>query len=215
MQVIERLYTFLSSFKHRWEVLSSHLKVMMTGLVTTCWNARYEAIRAVKTRFPRVIQAFDSLISASENLQTREDAQIILLSVQKFSFMSHFFYWEEIMGQINLIQKKLQEPGIGLDVYVTHMDVTKIFFNRNKDGVVSESVYQSKTKCEEMEIPVEKRKLLEEKEDDVCQTFVQDVKINLYKCQDQLVNELETRFGSMSQLQTLYWIIVESNPGRY
>ena len=83
---------------------------------------------------------------ASENLQTRGDAQIILLSIENFSFMSHFFYWEEIMGQINLTQKKLQEPGIGLDVCVIHMDETKIFFNRNKDRMVSESVKQNARK---------------------------------------------------------------------
>ncbi len=69
------------------------------------------------------------------------------------------------------MQKKLQEPGIGLDVCVTQMDATKIFFNRNRYRLVSESVNKRKTKYEEMEVPVEKRirrkrKLL--KEDNEC-----------------------------------------------
>ena len=64
---------------------------MMMRLITTCWGARYEAIRAVKTGFQGVIQRFDSLTSASENLQMSEDAQIILLSIENF-FMSHSFY---------------------------------------------------------------------------------------------------------------------------
>ena len=86
---------------------------------------------------------------------------------------SHLFYWEEILEQINLIQKKLQELGIGLNVCVIHMDATKISFKRNGDRLVSESVNQNKTKFQEMEIPVEKRirrkrKLPEEKEDDEC-----------------------------------------------
>ena len=81
---------------------------------------------------------------------------------------------------------------------VTHVDATKIFFNRNKDSLVSKSVNQSKINFEEMEIPVEKQirrkgKLLGEKEDDVCQTLVQEVKRNLYECHDRLVNELEAR----------------------
>ena len=42
--------------------------------------------------------------------------------------MSHLFYLEEILEEINLIPKKLQEPNIGLNVSVTHMDATKIFF---------------------------------------------------------------------------------------
>ena len=60
-----------------------------------------------------------------------------------------------------------------------------------------------------MEIPVEKRirrkrKLPEEKEDDVCQTFVQEVKRNFYECYDRFVNELEARYDSMSHLQTVF-----------
>ena len=38
---------------------------------------------------------------------------------------------------------------------VTHIDATKIFLNRDSDKLVSESVDQSKSKYEDMEIPVE------------------------------------------------------------
>ena len=101
--VIERLYTFLFSFIYWWGVLSSHVKVMLKNLITTHWSARYETIRAVKTRFQGMIQALESITWASENLQAGEDARIILLSIENFSFMSHLFYWDEILGDINLI----------------------------------------------------------------------------------------------------------------
>ena len=144
----------------------------MKRLVTTRWSVPYEAIQAVKTGFQGVTQALNSLTSTPENLQTRGDLQIILLSIENFSFMSHLFYYEDILGQINLIQKKLQKPVIGLDMCVTHLDTTKIFFNRNRDRLGFESVYHSKTKFEEMEIPTEKRikikrKLSWEKEEDL------------------------------------------------
>ena len=84
----------------------------------------------------------------------------------------------KILGLINLTPK---EFGICLDVCVTHMDATKFFKNRNRDWLMSESVNQKKTKCEEMEFSVEKRirrkgKLTEIKEDDVCQILEQEVK---------------------------------------
>ena len=121
--------------------------------------------------------------------------------------MTHLFNWEEILGQINLFQKKLQEPDIGLDVCVTHMDATKIFFNRNTNLQVS--VNQSKTKCEEMEISVEKqirrkRKLPGEKEDDIRQTLFQEIKRNLYECHDRLVNKLKAQFNFVSHLQIFF-----------
>ena len=89
------------------------------------------------------------------------------------------------------------------------MDATKIFFNQNWDRLMLEFVNQSKTKCDEMEISVEKRIRRKrnppgEKEDDVCQTLVQEVERNLYECHDRLVNELEAWFDSMSNLQTIF-----------
>ena len=106
------------------------MKVMMTHLVTIRWSARYEVIHAMKTGFQGVIQTLNSLTSVSENLQTWKDAQIILVLIENF-FMSHLLYSEEIHGQINHIQKKLQEPSIGLVMCVIHMNAIKIFFNRN------------------------------------------------------------------------------------
>ena len=67
-EVMERLYTFFFSSNHRWEVLSSYLKVIMKRLVTTTRSSHYEAIRAVKTGFQGVIQALNSLTSAPENI---------------------------------------------------------------------------------------------------------------------------------------------------
>ena len=85
--------------------------------------------------------------------------------------MLHLFNQNEILGQINLIKKKFQQPVIGLDVCVI-----QFFKTQNKYRLGFDSVNQRKTKCEGIEIPVEKRftrkrKLLEEKEADVCQTL--------------------------------------------
>ena len=57
------IITFFSSSNHQWEVLSSHMKVMMKDLVTIRCRARYEAIRAVKTGFQGVILVLSSLTS--------------------------------------------------------------------------------------------------------------------------------------------------------
>ena len=124
--VTERLYTFFSSSNHWKEVLSSYVKVMMKHLVTTSLESTL-----------RSHQCSENGISWSDS-----GTQFINLCFRKSSnergCTNHFaFNWkllqvtfvllEEFLGQINLIQKKLQEPGIGFDVCVTHMDTTKIF----------------------------------------------------------------------------------------
>ena len=157
-----------SSSSHRWEVLSLYVKVMRKRLVTTRWSATLQSSPCSENRFWR----------------SSSDTQFINLSFRKSSHEKgcknpFAFNWKLFLhitfilrggnsGTKNLIQKKFQEPGIGLDVCVIHMDVTKIFFNRNRDRLVSESLNQNKTQCWKIEIPVEKRirrkrKLSEEK----------------------------------------------------
>ena len=77
------------------------------------------------------------------------------------------------------------------------MNPMKIFFNGNRDKMVSESINQSKTNYKEMKIPVEKwirrkRKLPGEMK----MMNVQKVKRNLYESHDRLVNKLEAQFDS-------------------
>ena len=56
---IERFCTFFSSSNLRWEVLSSHGKVLIECLVINRWSTHYEAIRAVKTEFQWIFKGFD------------------------------------------------------------------------------------------------------------------------------------------------------------
>ena len=158
------------------------------------------------------------LFSENGISKSDSDTQFIKLSLRKssnarlieklfrfqleYSVMLHLFYCEDILRQVNLTQKKLRERGIGLDE-------ANIFFNWNKDILVYESVNQSKTICEETEIPVAKRirtkgKLLGEKKDDVCQALLQEVKRNLNEYHDRLGKELEAQYESMSHLQTVF-----------
>ena len=69
---------------------------------------------------------------------------------KSFCFQSKTLHFTFVLlgrnSETNPIRKKIQEPGIGLDMYVTHVDATKNFFNRNRERLMSESVYQSKTK---------------------------------------------------------------------
>ena len=48
----------------------------------------------------------------------------------------------EPKGDHSLVSQKGSNYLLGLILIVTHMDTTKIFFNRNRDKLVSESVNQ-------------------------------------------------------------------------
>ena len=84
------------------------------------------------------------------------------------------------------------------------MDATKMFFHRNRDRLVSESVNQSARKWKFQLISGLERKLPLGKGRWCMSNICAECKRNLFECHDRLVNELEARFNSMSHLQTVF-----------
>lgn len=170
-----------------------------------------EAIRTVIFGVQGVFQALDSLTSTSgSSSNDRRCTNYLALNWEHLIHVT-FIYREEILGQINLIQNKLQIWN-WFGVTVTHMDTNKFFFNRHRDRLVSELVNQNKTKFDEMEIPVEMRirrniNLPGGNEVDVCQTLVHGVKRNLYESHDRLVNELQAQFDPIIELQIIFAVL--------
>ena len=110
--------------------------------------------------------------SRSKNLISRNnlDTRFLNLSFRKSSYergcTNHFVFNRKFLFHVTFVLS-----GRNSGTNKTHpketsrtwywfgcvIDATKIFFKRNRDKLLSESVNQSKTKCEQMEIPVEKR----------------------------------------------------------
>ena len=76
-----------------------------------------------------MIKALEELMSTSENVQTRGEAELVLNSLLRFDIFCHLYFWEEVLKEINTLQKQLLTSGLALDVCVSSVIATKYFLN--------------------------------------------------------------------------------------
>jgi len=75
----------------------------------------------VKGGFLLVMKGLDDLTSASQNVQTRGGAQVVLNSLLLFGIFCHLYFGEVVLKEINTLQNQLQTPGLSLDVCVSRI----------------------------------------------------------------------------------------------
>jgi len=69
-----------------------------------------------------VIKALEELTPTSENVQSRGNAKFLRLDT-----FFHPRFWEEVLKEINTLQKQLQTLGFLLDIYLSRIVATKHF----------------------------------------------------------------------------------------
>ena len=95
--VMKRLYSFLSAFTQRWEVLLKHIPIVVKRVIDTRWSAHYKAVKALQHYFLDVVSALNELFDQNENFDTRGQARGILDAIQQISFVSFLQFWMEVL----------------------------------------------------------------------------------------------------------------------
>ena len=65
--VVERVYSFFSASTQRWEVLLTHVLIVVKRVIDTRWSAHYETVKALQHY---VVNALNELCDQSENIDT-------------------------------------------------------------------------------------------------------------------------------------------------
>jgi hypothetical protein len=72
----------------------------------TRWSAKAAAWNAVSRQLEKVTAALEELRDiATEALDTRQDATVIVNGADKFEFVTLLFFWSEILSSIDRIER--------------------------------------------------------------------------------------------------------------
>ncbi|GBM19382.1 hypothetical protein AVEN_196012-1 [Araneus ventricosus] len=108
----------------------------------------------------RRLDATEELCGASETIETRGEAQTLLPAMCDFSFLC---LWNNILKEVNYVQKYLQILRISFEKSVIKMRSLKVFLKDKRKDLVEEALQFAKNTCEEMGIPVIKRSTVRRK----------------------------------------------------
>ena len=114
------LYVFFSALTHRWNLLTDALKPLqcptIKPLSDTRWEARYDALHALRKGYQAVLQVLKLMCDDNdEKYQTKETARGFVLSMEKLETGILLEVWSCIMEQFHKTSQDLQDSKMTLN----------------------------------------------------------------------------------------------------
>lgn len=171
-------------------------------LSTTRWSAHTDTVKPVIQKFNKFVEAIEALCGVEESGETIGAVHNLLPAICDFSFL---FFWGDVLQLVNLAQKYMQTPGITLDMVATKLRALKVFLEEQRTNVVDSVVQQALAKCEELDIPTEKRirrkrRMPGEEPRDAGLSLQLETKKAMLECLDRFHIELDTRGKAVNDI---------------
>ena len=107
----------------------------------TRWSARVEAVNAVYDGLNELVGLLEKL--SDDNSQTHDtkiDAERLLGNILDFNFLVLLHFWHEILGEIDRVQKRLQDPTMNFKDAASDLESLEIQLNEIRDELCEEAI---------------------------------------------------------------------------
>ena len=117
---VQGLYVFFSASTHRWNLLTDALKPLqcptINPLSDTRWEARYDALHAIRKGYQAVLQVLKAMCGDNdEKCQTKETARGFVSLMEKLETGILLEVWSCIMERFHKTSQALQNSKMTLN----------------------------------------------------------------------------------------------------
>ena len=145
---LENIYSFFSHSTIRWEELKRVLPITVKRESATRWSARLEAVKAIFEGLDELVQLLEKLSEDSTMTpETRSGAEQLQACILKFNFIVLLQFWNTVLGKIDRVQKRLQDPTMNFKEAATDIESLEQEFVKLRDDLSQAAVENAKTKC--------------------------------------------------------------------
>ncbi|CAI6377857.1 unnamed protein product [Macrosiphum euphorbiae] len=113
--MIERVYTLFSASTKRWDILKKHCSIVLKKWTATRWESRYKCVKAIRDQLPEVLNALEEIAECSNDPKSVSEAKSIIDELMSFEFVLSLVIWHDILGQVKIVNRILQDPKMDLD----------------------------------------------------------------------------------------------------
>jgi len=114
--VVQSIYTFLAASPQRWSIMLKNMKesvFVVKSLSETRWSARSDATKALSLNYEVIRQALiDISLSERQPPNAVNEAKSLVKKLNRLETVLMSIIWNDILQQINVVNKSLQTPGI-------------------------------------------------------------------------------------------------------
>lgn len=119
--ILGRIYTIFALSVKRWEILLNHVKSFtVKRLSDTRWEARIDCVKAIRYQIADIHDALVTLaeIEKTHDHEVSHEALSLCEKLMDFKFLVSLVVWYDILFQINIVSKMLQNEKIDLSLCV-------------------------------------------------------------------------------------------------
>jgi hypothetical protein len=181
----------------------------------TRWSARSEAVKAIHEGLDELVGLLEKLSEDSTMTpETRSDAEQLQTCILNFNFIVLLHFWNVILGKIDRVQKRLQDPTMNFKEAATDIESLEQEFVKLRDDLSQAAVENAKTKCTAWGIEVgrrirRRRKMPGELVRDAGLSSEEEIVRIMKSVFDRLQQEMSTRFLRLKDLNTKFGFLLD------
>jgi hypothetical protein len=181
----------------------------------TRWSARSEAVRAIYEGLEELVELLESMsVDLSMSAETRSDAEQLLSGVLNFNFVVLLKFWNTILGKIDRIQRRLQDPTMNFREAAADLECLKQELVEARSDLIENAAAIGKARCAAWGIETERRtrrrkRMFEEQAVDAGLTSEDEITRVMKSVIDRLYNEMSTRFLRIKDLDTKFGFLLD------
>lgn len=134
-------------------MISEHVQnLTLKQVCETRWEARINAIQAVRYQYVEVRDALIELGDKANDPTTASEAQSLIMQMEDFSFLVCLLVWHDLLFEVNLISKSLQAKAIDIGMVVKMFNKCLDFLGRYRETGLTDSIISAKEIADELQI---------------------------------------------------------------
>ena len=132
----------------------------------------------------------------------------------KFNFIALLQFWNTVLGKIDRVQKRLQDPTMNFKEAATDIESLEQEFVKLRDDLSQAAVEKAKTKCTAYGVEVDRRirqrkKMPGELGGDAGLSSEEEIVRVMKNVFDRLQQEMSTRFSRLKDLNTKFGFLLD------
>ena len=181
----------------------------------TRWSARESAVRVIADSLDDLIQLLNDMnADTSESMDTRQKAGILLNSLLSFHFVCYLQFWNKILPSINVVQKRLQSPKMGIGDASADMHSLVSRFSDERSELCSTAINAGIAIANKWNISTEHRirkrkKRNDETTEDASLTLVSEIDRVMKLATDTLITEIDERSKRLQELHSKFGFLLD------
>ncbi|XP_071054435.1 zinc finger MYM-type protein 1-like [Onthophagus taurus] len=226
--IVQKIYTFFAGSTKRWHILQKHAaNLTIKPLSDTRWESRIDALKPLRFQISKI---YDALMDIYNDLNPagysgnimRVEAKGIADGISTFKFLVSLITWYNILFEINIISKLLQNKNADIFVCTKQLEVTKNYLvSCRSDENFEKNLSDATLLANELDIdanfpnaPSRRRKIKKQFDYEAEGVSIQDPKQNYkisfyYMIIDNAVNAIQERFNQMQEYCALFGFLYD------